>query len=328
MPISPDLEVAIVSHGAQKLLRNCLGSLAEHPPRGEMRVTVIDSGSLDSTPDMVEREFPGVRLIRQKNIGFSAANNLVLRDSNAKAILLLNPDTEVYAGTLDAVLGRLWSKPRIGMVGCKLVTESGMLDHACKRSFPTPAKCTGSLHRDRPRQRCVQCAHGLSGHPPRTRMSRGRSMLLTAPSCSAAPRRSTRLVCSMRVTGSTWRTSTGVLGSGGRAGESSMSPLGCRCISREARAADAGLPDRRFPSTAAWVAFIAASRPPSTQHCLMRRSTRASAQSSLSALASLPLMLLGLRHCHPCLGVGENARRGHLLASRYESSTPSASPTI
>ncbi|HYG97274.1 MAG TPA: glycosyltransferase, partial [Solirubrobacterales bacterium] len=70
--------------------------------------------------------------------GFSAANNLALRDSEAAAVLLLNPDTEVYAGTLDAALARLRSEPRIGMVGVKLVTESGELDHACKRSFPTP----------------------------------------------------------------------------------------------------------------------------------------------------------------------------------------------
>jgi len=53
-------------------------------------------------------------------------------------VLLLNPDTEVYAGTLDAALARLRSEPQVGMVGCKLVTESGELDHACKRSFPTP----------------------------------------------------------------------------------------------------------------------------------------------------------------------------------------------
>jgi GT2 family glycosyltransferase len=87
---------------------------------------------------MVAREFPEVRLIRRPNIGFSAANNLVLRESPATALLLLNPDTEVYAGTLDAALARLGSEPRIGMVGVKLVTESGALDHACKRSFPTP----------------------------------------------------------------------------------------------------------------------------------------------------------------------------------------------
>ena len=58
--------------------------LAEHPPApSEMRVTVVDSGSPDGTPDMVEREFPEVRLMRRDNIGFSAANNLVLRDSKA-----------------------------------------------------------------------------------------------------------------------------------------------------------------------------------------------------------------------------------------------------
>ena len=133
-----DLEVVVVSHGAEGLLRNCLRSLAEHPAEGEMRVTVVDSGSPDSTPEMVEREFPEVRLVRRKNIGFSAANNVVLRDSEARAVLLLNPDTEVHAGALDAALARLWSERRIGMVGVKLVTESGELDHACKRSFPTP----------------------------------------------------------------------------------------------------------------------------------------------------------------------------------------------
>jgi N-acetylglucosaminyl-diphospho-decaprenol L-rhamnosyltransferase len=133
-----DLEVVVVSHGAEALLRNCLRSLEAHPPLGEMRVTVVDSGSPDSTPDMVEREFPAVRLLRRENIGFSAANNLVLSESQAKAVLLLNPDTEVYAGTLDAAMARLHSEERIGMVGVKLVTESGELDHACKRSFPTP----------------------------------------------------------------------------------------------------------------------------------------------------------------------------------------------
>ena len=138
MPDSPELETIIVSHGAEGLLRRCLRSLESHPPAGGTTVTVVDSGSPDSTPDMVEREFPDVRLIRQGNIGFSAANNVALRLSTAAAVLLLNPDTEVYAGTLDAALKRLLSEDRIGMVGVKLVTESGELDHACKRSFPTP----------------------------------------------------------------------------------------------------------------------------------------------------------------------------------------------
>jgi GT2 family glycosyltransferase len=138
MPASAALEVIVVSHGAEELLRRCLRSLQAHPSAGGMRVTVVDSGSPDSTPDMVEREFPEVRLIRRDNIGFSAANNLALRESETPAVVLLNPDTEVCADTLDAALRRLWSEERIGMVGVKLITEMGELDHACKRSFPTP----------------------------------------------------------------------------------------------------------------------------------------------------------------------------------------------
>jgi hypothetical protein len=135
----PELEVVIVSHGAEALLRRCLASLREHPPgRAEMTVTVVDSGSPDGAPEMVAREFPEVRLERRPNIGFSAANNLALRESAADAVLLLNPDTEAYAGTLDAALARLEADPRIGMVGVKLVTETGAFDHAAKRSFPTP----------------------------------------------------------------------------------------------------------------------------------------------------------------------------------------------
>lgn len=135
----PELEVVIVSHGAEELLRRCLASLAEHPPeKAVMRVTVVDSGSTDGTPDMVEREFPRFELVREANIGFSAANNIVLRRTEAPFVLLLNPDTEVYPGSLDAAIDRLEADPLIGMVGVKLVTPSGELDHACKRSFPTP----------------------------------------------------------------------------------------------------------------------------------------------------------------------------------------------
>ncbi len=138
MPESLDLEVVIVSHGAEDLLRRCLGAIGSNPPSVEHRVTVVDSGSPDSTPEMVETEFPRVRLLRRSNIGFSAANNLVLRETGARSVLLLNPDTEITDGAVDVCLERLASDPRIGMVGCKLITPDGELDHACKRSFPTP----------------------------------------------------------------------------------------------------------------------------------------------------------------------------------------------
>ena len=108
-----------------------------------MRVTVVDSGSTDGTPDMVEAEFPEANLIRRGNIGFSAANNVVLAATDSPFSLLLNPDTEVHEGALDSSLERLRSDPEIGMVGCKLVLPEGGIDHAAKRSFPTPLGALG-----------------------------------------------------------------------------------------------------------------------------------------------------------------------------------------
>lgn len=138
----PMLEVIVVSHGAPGLLRNCLRSLRENPAPVSSRITVVDSGSPDETPEMVAEEFPEVRLIRLGNVGFSAANNRVLAEAflngGSDMYLLLNPDTAVREGTLDAAIRRLESDPRIGMVGVRLVTGDGSFDHASKRSFPTP----------------------------------------------------------------------------------------------------------------------------------------------------------------------------------------------
>ena len=165
----PELEVVIVSHGAGELLRRCLESLRRYPPERGQRVTVVDSGSPDGTPDMVEQEFPEVRLLRRGNIGFSAANNVALREIEGPLVLLLNPDTEVYEGVVESSIARMESDASIGMVGCRLVTESGELDHACKRSFPTPlsalAHFTGVGRRDRAAGRLSQYrATGLGEH--------------------------------------------------------------------------------------------------------------------------------------------------------------------
>ena len=135
----PSLEIVIVGYRSRDLLSRCLRSLEENPPSRTLRTTVVDNASGDGTAEMVRGEHPDVHLIAlEENHGFSASNNLALRQTRASAVLLLNPDTEVRPGALDASWDRLYSDPRIGMVGCKLVLPTGELDHAAKRSFPTP----------------------------------------------------------------------------------------------------------------------------------------------------------------------------------------------
>jgi GT2 family glycosyltransferase len=142
------LDVVIVSYRCGPLLRRCLQSVREHAPARGVRVTVVDNASGDGTADVVRREFPEVKLIAlDENVGFSAANNLVLRDSGAEYVLVLNPDTKLSAGTLETLLRLMDADSRIGIAGCRLVQEDGTFDHAARRSFPTPASALGHFLR-------------------------------------------------------------------------------------------------------------------------------------------------------------------------------------
>jgi GT2 family glycosyltransferase len=138
------LEVVTVSYRCGPMLRECLQSLHDHAPACGLQIIVVDNASGDGTADIVRREFPNVKLIAlDENVGFSAGNNVALREMTAEYLLVLNPDTRLCEGTLDTLLGLMDANRRIGIAGCRLVQEDGTFDHAARRSFPTPASALG-----------------------------------------------------------------------------------------------------------------------------------------------------------------------------------------
>ena len=144
----PALAVAIVAYRCEGLLRACLQSLRDHPPRRAISVHVVDNASGDGTAAMVEREFGEVALTRnRRNSGFSVANNLVLRATTEPYVLVLNPDTRVTEGALEHLCALLDERPEVGIVGPRLEREDGSFDHAAKRSFPTPLGALGHFLR-------------------------------------------------------------------------------------------------------------------------------------------------------------------------------------
>jgi N-acetylglucosaminyl-diphospho-decaprenol L-rhamnosyltransferase len=135
------LDIVIVScAGSKQVLDACLASLERHPLRsGEMRVQLVDNASRDGTVSYVRSRYPWVEVEELDwNSGFCIANNRALARSSAPFALLLNPDTEVPEGALDACLEELIARREVGILGCRLVQPDGTFDHAAKRSFPTP----------------------------------------------------------------------------------------------------------------------------------------------------------------------------------------------
>src|SRR5262249_6079150 len=93
---------------------------------------------------MVESSFTEVDLVASPaNLGFAAATNLGARRGSAPYLLALNPDTAVTPDALNLVLATMDSHPEAAVVGPRLITADGSLDHASKRSFPTPLSALG-----------------------------------------------------------------------------------------------------------------------------------------------------------------------------------------
>jgi len=144
MAAAPGIDVVIVSYRCEAMLRDCLSSLFANPPDGELTVRVVDNASGDGTAEMVSREFPEVELtVNEANEGFSRANNPALARGSAPYALVLNPDTRITPGALQRLVELMEQHPEVGISGPRLELEDGTLDHASRRSFPTPLSALG-----------------------------------------------------------------------------------------------------------------------------------------------------------------------------------------
>lgn len=138
------LSILIVSWNVRDLLRRCLMSLRQYPAMGyTQQVMVVDNASADGTPEMLKAEFPEVILIANAtNRGFTGGNNDGLAHlqpterSAADFVLLLNPDTEVTAGALNALLDYAQTHTDVGLVGPQLCYPDGGVQSS-RRRFPT-----------------------------------------------------------------------------------------------------------------------------------------------------------------------------------------------
>lgn len=144
-----DLSIIIVNWNVADLLARCLESIRQSPiavvaPDGTCtgdglltQVIVVDSASRDGSVEMLRERFGWVHLIPcDQNIGFVRGNNLGLKSATGRAILLLNPDTEVLEDALPRLMNALQSDPKVGVVGPHTLNTDGSYQQT-RHHFPT-----------------------------------------------------------------------------------------------------------------------------------------------------------------------------------------------
>ncbi|MCD4761665.1 glycosyltransferase family 2 protein [bacterium] len=133
-----NLSVIIVSWNVREKLQENLQALFESVRVSgcTAEVFVVDNASVDKTVEMVESEFPSVKIIKNKeNLGFAKANNQAIKRSRGDYVLLLNPDMRVRTDTIKNMKAWMDSNKKASLAGCRLVDEKGEIVEQVRR-FP------------------------------------------------------------------------------------------------------------------------------------------------------------------------------------------------
>ncbi len=118
-----DLSIIIVNYNTKDLTLACIDSILRSNPRVGYEIILIDNGSTDGSAEYFDKiRGSKIRLIlHKKNLGFSKANNSGIQKALGRFILLLNSDTEVTRGSIDALYDFALHTPGVGLVGPKLL---------------------------------------------------------------------------------------------------------------------------------------------------------------------------------------------------------------
>jgi GT2 family glycosyltransferase len=121
--------VIVLSWNGMNDLQGCLDAVASQG--FDLELIVVDNASTDGSPDFVASHYPDAHLIRnERNLGFAAGSNRGLRAATGDVLVLLNQDTVVRAGWLQALAEALASDPGRGIVGGKALYPDGRIQHA------------------------------------------------------------------------------------------------------------------------------------------------------------------------------------------------------
>jgi GT2 family glycosyltransferase len=121
------LSFCVVNTDGRDDLLACLDAIESSAPAGsDHEVLVLDNASTDGSADAVRARGGDVRLIElDRREGKAANDSRLLSESSGEYCLLLNEDSELRPGAVEALLDALQSGPRVAAAGAQLLTSSG-----------------------------------------------------------------------------------------------------------------------------------------------------------------------------------------------------------
>ena len=115
---TPTISVLIDTYNHERYVEQAIVSVLEQDfPAADIEVLVVDDGSSDKTPAIVQRFAPRVRYLRKENGGQASAFNAGIPELHGSIVAFLDGDDWWAKGKLTAVAEAFEANPEIAAVG-------------------------------------------------------------------------------------------------------------------------------------------------------------------------------------------------------------------
>jgi len=128
----PTASIVIPVHNRATITRQCLDALlAEPEDEIDKQLVVVDDGSTDMTPSLLDTYGDRILVIRNETaLGFAGACNAGVAAAAGEFLVLLNNDTVPTSGWLSALVDYAVRHPAAAVVGAKLLFPNDTIQHA------------------------------------------------------------------------------------------------------------------------------------------------------------------------------------------------------
>jgi len=117
----PLISTVILNWNGKEYLYPCLQSV-KGQTYPNIEIILVDNASSDGSIEYIKNLFPDLRLlINHKNIGYGAGNNRGIDEAKGRYIFVLNSDTEIEKGCVEALWKCIEADLRIGVTTPKIL---------------------------------------------------------------------------------------------------------------------------------------------------------------------------------------------------------------
>lgn len=137
-----DLSFIILNYKAKDLTQKAIRSILDLRLPLQYEIVIVDNASGDGVETMLQKEFLTQKGLNisfiplPKNVGYSAANNIGIKRSRGKYILIMNPDI-IYSDVHDIMdmYNYAHQHEDVGIIGPRLYNLDGSVQNSCFRFY-------------------------------------------------------------------------------------------------------------------------------------------------------------------------------------------------